>query len=101
MRRTYYQAAGGIVVRDGRVLLLHKRTKDEIVLPKGHVEEGETPEAAALREVREETGYGNLRVLHDLGAARADFQRNDEHVVRDETYFVMELLNDERAEAQG
>lgn len=35
-------------------------------LPKGHVEGGETPEQAALREVEEETGLGDLTVVAQL-----------------------------------
>jgi len=31
-------------------------------LPKGHLEEGETPQVAALREVEEETGLSDLRL---------------------------------------
>lgn len=101
-RQIYYQAAGGIVVRGGLVLLLRKRNLDEIVLPKGHVEDGETLEETALREVREETGYRSLRILDNLGAERAEFDRphRNEHVVRDETYFLMELLDDQREDAQ-
>ncbi len=50
------RAGGGVVVRDGRVLLIHRPRYDDWSLPKGKVEEGETPEEAALREVEEETG---------------------------------------------
>ncbi|HEY7293662.1 MAG TPA: NUDIX domain-containing protein [Dehalococcoidia bacterium] len=41
-----YHTAGGIVVRDGRALLLHriKGHVGEVRLPKGHVEPGETEE---------------------------------------------------------
>ena len=51
-------AAGGILrrARDGRILLLHQADEDRWCLPKGHVEPGETIRAAALREIREETG---------------------------------------------
>jgi 8-oxo-dGTP pyrophosphatase MutT (NUDIX family) len=50
------QAAGGVVVRDGRVLLVHRERYDDWSLPKGKLEVGETSAEAALREVREETG---------------------------------------------
>jgi 8-oxo-dGTP diphosphatase len=50
------RAAGGLVVRDGRVLLVHRERYDDWSLPKGKLEAGETWDAAALREVREEVG---------------------------------------------
>lgn len=55
------RAAGGVVVRtDGpsvEVLIVHRPRYDDWSFPKGKVDPGETDEAAALREVEEETGY--------------------------------------------
>jgi 8-oxo-dGTP diphosphatase len=50
------RAAGGVVVRDGRVLLVHRPRYGDWTLPKGKLEDGEAWEDAALREVEEETG---------------------------------------------
>jgi 8-oxo-dGTP pyrophosphatase MutT (NUDIX family) len=93
----YYVAAGGVIVRGHEVLLLHKHRLDEYVLPKGHVDPGETVEQAALREAREETGFANLRVLAQLGqAVRSEFSLNGRWTVRDETYFLMALADETR-----
>jgi 8-oxo-dGTP diphosphatase len=50
------RAAGGVIVRDGRVAVVHRPKYDDWSLPKGKLDEGETWEQAALREVEEETG---------------------------------------------
>jgi 8-oxo-dGTP pyrophosphatase MutT (NUDIX family) len=55
------EQAGGIVVRRdaaGLSVLLVRAKKDPTlwIFPKGHIEPGETPDAAALRETREEAG---------------------------------------------
>jgi 8-oxo-dGTP diphosphatase len=47
------------LVRDGRVLLIHKKRglgNGKVNAPGGHIEPGETPEQAAVREYREEVG---------------------------------------------
>jgi 8-oxo-dGTP diphosphatase len=50
------EAAGGVVLRDGKVLLVHRPRYDDWTLPKGKLDPGESFEDAALREVCEETG---------------------------------------------
>jgi 8-oxo-dGTP diphosphatase len=50
------RAAGGVVLRDGHVLVVHRPGHDDWSFPKGKLEADETWEEAALREVEEETG---------------------------------------------
>ncbi len=65
-----HRSAGAVVMQDGRCLILKKRR--EWVFPKGHLEEGETAEQAALREVREETGV-EIAIDEWLGTTRYEF----------------------------
>src|SRR4051812_38395738 len=60
MARTAVLAAGGIVLRQAAtplVAVVRLRKRNEWVLPKGKLDRGETPRAAAEREVNEETGH--------------------------------------------
>jgi 8-oxo-dGTP pyrophosphatase MutT (NUDIX family) len=91
------RSAGGVVFRrDGgrpHVLLL-KHSSGKWMLPKGTIESGETPEGVALREVREETGLSNVRVVADLGEERYYFFWRSEDTYYDKTvrYFLLEFL---------
>ena len=69
---TLETSAGGVVVRMGDaggvtrpLFLIIRDSYDNWGFPKGHVEDGERPEVAAVREVSEETGLGKL----NLGAS--------------------------------
>ncbi|MEP7384779.1 MAG: NUDIX hydrolase, partial [Gemmatimonadota bacterium] len=62
-------SAGGVVVRvqDGRpMFLLIRDSYRNWGFPKGHLETGETPHDAALREVAEETGLDDLRLRGEI-----------------------------------
>jgi 8-oxo-dGTP pyrophosphatase MutT (NUDIX family) len=91
VRAVRYQAAGGVVVNEDRVLVLQRPSRDEVRLPKGHVEKGESDEDTALREVAEESGYDALDIVADLGHQKVEFDYQGAHVVRDEHYFLMRL----------
>lgn len=63
---TLVRAGGGLVVRDGAVLLVHRPRYDDWTFPKGKAADGETDEECALREVREETGL-ECGIVDDAG----------------------------------
>jgi 8-oxo-dGTP pyrophosphatase MutT (NUDIX family) len=86
-----YVAAGGVVVDDGEVLVLDRPSRDEVRLPKGHIEPGETPREAALRETSEESGYQAVTITADLGSQVVAFDHQGKHVIRRERYFLMAL----------
>lgn len=78
--------AGGVVFdAGGRVLVLHHANGDW-VFPKGHVEAGETPLQAALREVREEAGIE--AECYEPAAEWVTRYRNAQGVLRHITWYV-------------
>ncbi|WP_328928478.1 NUDIX domain-containing protein [Streptomyces sp. NBC_00190] len=64
------------VVRDGRLLVFrhtdYSYEEVGIQVPAGSIRPGETPEAAALREAREETGLSDFKIVRKLGETEYD-----------------------------
>ena len=89
MKPKQYLAAGGVVIHNDQVLVLYRRARNEVRLPKGHVEPGESTAEAALRETEEESGYTGLWIAADLGSQTVRFEHKGRPVVRTERYFLM------------
>jgi len=85
-------SSGGVVFKAGKVVLLKK--KAGWVLPKGTVEKGETIEEAAIREVREETGLQNIRILSEIGHITYKFLSRGKPVKKTVYFFLMETTDD-------
>lgn len=66
MKRT--QCAGGVVLNKKGLVLLVSQRGNSWGLPKGHIDKGEDPLTAAKREIHEESGVADLKLIKDLGS---------------------------------
>jgi 8-oxo-dGTP pyrophosphatase MutT (NUDIX family) len=94
-RTVFKYSAGGLVVdARGRILLIRARDLRERpvwTLPKGTIAAGESSEEAALREVREETGW-QCEVVRALDEVTYWFQRDGQRVRKSVRWFLMRPL---------
>jgi len=81
-------AAGGVVVSEGKIVTITRNGIPD--LPKGHIEQGESPEQAALREVEEETGIGKLHIVKELPSTWHCYQVRDEWRLKRTYWYLME-----------
>jgi ADP-ribose pyrophosphatase YjhB (NUDIX family) len=82
-------AGGGKVYNDrGDILFIFRNGKWD--LPKGKIDGKETIEAAALREVEEETGVKDLKIVKPLETTYHIFKRNGRHRIKITKWFEMQ-----------
>ena len=90
--------AGGIVFRrnkQGEVeMLLTQDAKDRWTIAKGHIEPGETPRQTAEREITEETGLKEMKVLNHLGKTQFRYRRQNSLVLMTMHIFLVKALGD-------
>jgi 8-oxo-dGTP pyrophosphatase MutT (NUDIX family) len=98
MKTEHHRSAGGLVVRGGEILLISTQSGRRWQLPKGHIEDGETAEEAAVREVREETGVTG-RVLATLpGVEYWYVERGLRRIHKRVDYFLLEYVSGDAAD---
>jgi len=93
-------AAGGIVLHDELILIVKNKRGDENSdksfwgFPKGHLEEGEKPSEAAIREVYEETGF-KVELLDDkpIAESRYEIRLNDEIINKTVWFYEMKIVS--------
>jgi 8-oxo-dGTP pyrophosphatase MutT (NUDIX family) len=81
-------AGGGFVYTDNKtVLLIYRRGKWD--LPKGKLDEGETPAVAAVREVQEETGVEDLELEEPLTVTYHTYMEKGRLILKESHWFLM------------
>lgn len=93
-----FEKAGAVVMDDeGRVLIATSADGQRWVLPKGHVDPGETAEQTALRELEEETGWQG-EIIRSLGDT---FQRGKVSGERYTIYWYLVRPVEQRGAGEG
>lgn len=94
---TIIKAAGGLVLKDGEVLLIYRLKKWD--LPKGKLDPGEKSKAGAVREVEEEC---NIKV--ELGKKICTtwhtYKRNGKRILKKTNWYVMFCIDDSEMKPQ-
>ena len=91
--------AGGVVYRIAKngkdvEILLIQDAKDRWTIPKGHIEEGESSKQTAEREIREETGLQEMKVLSWLGKINFRYRRQQSLVLMTTEIFLVAAKGD-------
>lgn len=90
--------SGGVVWRrteKGAIeILLIQDAKDRWTIPKGHIEEGESAKETAEREIREETGLQEMKMMGWLGKINFQYRRQQSLVLMTTEIFLVEAKGD-------
>lgn len=85
------KAAGGIVEKEDKILLINRLKKWDI--PKGKLDKGESWEKGALREVEEETG-AKVALGPRICKTWHTYLRNEKYNLKKTVWYAMELVDD-------
>jgi ADP-ribose pyrophosphatase YjhB (NUDIX family) len=92
--RIFIQAGGGLVLNEkGEVLFIFRRGKWD--LPKGKLDPGETLEACALREVEEETGVDELKLIRFLLITEHEYEERGSVILKETHWYLMKTNSDQ------
>jgi 8-oxo-dGTP pyrophosphatase MutT (NUDIX family) len=97
-------SAGGVIIKTERerpFVLLIKDGYGHWTWPKGHIEKGESPEDAALREITEETGLKKIGIEAKIGEQTYYFKLKGELIFKTVYIFLVKASAREKLVIQA
>jgi ADP-ribose pyrophosphatase YjhB (NUDIX family) len=87
---TLVKAAGGLILNEKKeILLIFRRGSWD--LPKGKLDDGETLEQCAVREVEEETGATNVKLLSPLTITYHTYHEGARFILKESHWYNMSV----------
>lgn len=91
------QAAGGVVEKEGKFLMIYRRKVWDI--PKGKLDKGETIEECAVREVEEETGV-KVKIDKKIDSVWHTYTSKKKYVLKKTYWYAMHCVSDKKMAPQ-
>jgi 8-oxo-dGTP pyrophosphatase MutT (NUDIX family) len=91
------KAAGGVVIKDDRILLMYRLKKWD--LPKGKLEKDENSKTGAVREVEEECNV-KVKLEHKVCATWHTYMQNGSRILKKTKWYAMTCLDDSQMKPQ-
>ncbi len=91
-------AAGGLVLINNEIVAIERNGIPD--LPKGHIEKDESPDVAAMREVKEETAIDNLKIIKELPSSHHCYLLNGQWTLKKTSWFLMSSSDDFKPKPQ-
>jgi len=91
---TIIQAGGGLVLNEkNEILLIFRKGKWD--LPKGKLDKGEIISACAIREVEEETGLKNVKLIEPLIITYHTYHEGSRFILKESHWYTMKVSGDQ------
>ena len=95
----FLQTGGGLVKNMlEEILLILRRGKWD--LPKGKIDDGESLEECAIREVREETGIQKVEIVSKINITYHTYVEFGKNILKESHWYLMNVANDENLAPQ-
>jgi 8-oxo-dGTP pyrophosphatase MutT (NUDIX family) len=92
------KAAGGVVFKDKKILLMRRNLKWD--LPKGKLDSGEKSQIAAVREIEEETGV-KAKIIMKICTTWHAYTQNEKNYIKRTKWYLLESTDDSKLKPQA
>jgi len=87
------KVVSAIIFYQKNFLILYDQNFSYCVLVQGHVESGESMREALSREIREETGFTNIKIIKQIGRHQYHYQKEGSAIYKKIVIYLVELIS--------